>query len=448
MTGCDTKSIKSLRELNGRYSILELLRLFAYEDLSQRRDSHDEVCTHHAYYYSCFLKSKEKELLGLKEREALNEISLEIDNIRSAWNFAVLHNLKDVITNSVNSLYSFYDLTGWIQEGVEVFRRAEERLRRKEDLVTFALVLEKEGMFSYRQARYEEVEVIFKSKNLKMDLARTVIGLGNTAYRKGNISDARANYQNALNLSKKIDYHLGMALALNGLGVINRVQGKFARAKGNLKNCIDISRKIGYQRGIALAFNNLGNIAIAEKQFVEARNLYQECLIIFEEIGDVGGKALSTNNLGYVLYKLGEYDEAQRLLEKGLEIYTEIGEKRGMALTLINLGNIAIEKKEEKAKSLLIGALRLATEINVRGLSLEAAVSLADYYQWKKDYNRAWQIVNSITIDEIIDDDLEDRVLDLTDKIRGKVSKEKKKLKYEDLAEIIKDEDPDDNHRD
>ena len=89
---------KSLLRLdsNGRYQIHELLRQCAAAKLNERGEA-PQTQANHAAYYIQFLHQRSLDVCGGRQREALNEIRADLDNIRVAWLWAVVQGDSDAL---------------------------------------------------------------------------------------------------------------------------------------------------------------------------------------------------------------------------------------------------------------------------------------------------------------------------------------------------------------
>ena len=73
----------------GRYELHELLRQYGAERLEPGDEHGAAVRDRHCAYYSSALERWAAELKGARQREALDEMDLEIENGRAAWYWAV-----------------------------------------------------------------------------------------------------------------------------------------------------------------------------------------------------------------------------------------------------------------------------------------------------------------------------------------------------------------------
>ena len=72
---------------SGRYSIHELLRQYAEEQLAHSTDEERSAHEAHAKYFADFMKAREIALHDHRGKTALLEVEADFDNIRIAWNY-------------------------------------------------------------------------------------------------------------------------------------------------------------------------------------------------------------------------------------------------------------------------------------------------------------------------------------------------------------------------
>jgi DNA-binding SARP family transcriptional activator/predicted ATPase len=79
------------RTASGRYEVHELLRQYADEKLRLIPDEHEHVHDQHCRYYAELLSQHQTQLKGEDPLAALTALSVERENVRAAWNWAVEH---------------------------------------------------------------------------------------------------------------------------------------------------------------------------------------------------------------------------------------------------------------------------------------------------------------------------------------------------------------------
>jgi predicted ATPase/DNA-binding SARP family transcriptional activator len=116
------------RDLNsGRYSIHELLRQYAQEHL-QASGKSESIQTTHSRYYLEWLGHLKDDIQGRRQLGALDEIEADIDNVRSAWQWASQRHDFNLLNHALESFYNFFDMFSRHHEGVEILRQTVTQL--------------------------------------------------------------------------------------------------------------------------------------------------------------------------------------------------------------------------------------------------------------------------------------------------------------------------------
>ena len=416
-----------------RYQIHQLLRQYTFEKVQGQTETE----ALHSSYYAALLEEQEGALKGKGQQEALEIISDEIDNVRSAWRWASTQLNSEqnetlamtVIQQSLESLYLFYILRDRYQEGVKVLGQAVAALETDIPVGERGLLL---GKLLARQGKcceftthtdkaqqlFERSLAIFDRLGAWQETALSLHGLGYMAHIKGEYERAEQYLGKSLDVYRKTEERWGIANALNNLCLVARRQGVFSEGKERCRESLSIRREIGDQKGIASSLSNLGLIHCALGEYIEAQKVLQEalqicrqldyrigianaltglcqaafrleeieaaeqfgqeCLALYQDIGDQWGVAIAYNNLGHMAMESGDYAKAKRLFQDGIATYRQIGIKSGLANTLGNLGEVCHSLGEfAEAREHLHEALQIAQEIGAIPIVLDTLVGLA-----------------------------------------------------------------------
>ena len=117
------------REPEGRYQIHELLRQYAQARLETMPEEVFRIRDLYIAYYTRFLHERTGDLNGSRQREALLEVEADIDNIRTAWLWAVEHSRVEAIEQAEYALFQFYAMQSRFYEGTAAFEKAVETIR-------------------------------------------------------------------------------------------------------------------------------------------------------------------------------------------------------------------------------------------------------------------------------------------------------------------------------
>ena len=110
-----------------RYQTHELLRQFAYARLAAGADYAAAAAAHAQYFFTLVISRKDA-LQDSRQPAALAAIQAEIDNVRTAWQWALEQPDLPYIAAATDPLYDFFRCTCRYSEGRELFAGSAARL--------------------------------------------------------------------------------------------------------------------------------------------------------------------------------------------------------------------------------------------------------------------------------------------------------------------------------
>jgi DNA-binding SARP family transcriptional activator/predicted ATPase len=346
----------------GRYQMHELLRQFAAEKLAANPQQEAITRQKHSAYYLRFLRAREAQFVGQAQLAALNEISLEGDNVRTGWRWAVEQGYLAAIDQAMESLYNFFQIRCRYQEGQELFAEAHERLKAVPALAEhpeFEAILQRlagrTGAFSYFLGNYglaaQQLQSSLSAAKSESEQAFTRLLLGEVAMMQGHRPAAEAQLRQSLAIFKTLDDKNGMANALHKLAQICGSFGEYLEAKRLAQESFALSQTLGRPDWEANALDVLGWSTVCLGQYAESQAYYQDSLTLFEQIGHQLGVALAIGGLGSVAWAIGgaELVEAQQTMEKSLALCREIGHRHQISIRLWYLAQIANDAGQHQA---------------------------------------------------------------------------------------------------
>lgn len=353
------KSLLQRSPASGRYSLQELLRQFAAEKLAELPETTATTHKQHADYYLHYIHDRGNDLLGGRQSEALAEIDDELNNVRTAWQWAVTGRDEEALALGLDPLYYFYLLRGRQREGADIFAQAVQALRTRSNGQTLVLAkaLARQGACSRFIGRLEEAKELLEES---LQLIRKVGDKQETAFALYHLGaadpadlEAQSHWEESLALAKEIGNQTLVAEALNWLAFASYRKGDFITAVNLLEKSLKVRRVLQDQRGLAVSLTNLGASRAHLGEYDEAQVILEEGLQTYRQFGDIHGMATACNNLSYVALSTGDYDAAQDWAEQALLYYKEVGDKRGEGEALGNLGEIAFyQQKYERSRDI------------------------------------------------------------------------------------------------
>ena len=377
-----------------RYEIHELLRQYAAEKLSKNREDKRLIKAKHCQHYAAFLEKQEAKVKQGQQQEALEAISIEIDNVRAGWYWAVKHRRAEEFEKYCEGLFLIHNMQSWFHEGEAIFRLAAASLRQTPETAAtsdsaqktrkmLGKVLSRQGVFCaslglYDEARsiLEEGLAIFEDLQIRQSSPLSLTYLGAIAWALGEYSRAKQLCLESLAITKALGDQWKEALVYEYLGMIAISLAEYEEAKELAQRCLAIFREFGFRSGIAFSLNLLGIAARNLGEYDEAKRVCQDSLTISREIGDRWEEALSLQYLGMIAISLGEYAAAKTLAQKSVAIYREFDYRSGLAFSL-NLVGIAARNlgKYEEAKQVHTEVLQTCREMDY-----PLGIALASYY--------------------------------------------------------------------
>ncbi|MGH2655756.1 MAG: ATP-binding protein [Actinomycetota bacterium] len=105
-----------------RVSMLETIREYAAERLDEDPALSEATCRAHAAFFSRFAIERRDELDGPSRERALDALSLDIDELMTAWRFWVERGELEKLDELFEALWVLHDSRGWYTGAVELAR--------------------------------------------------------------------------------------------------------------------------------------------------------------------------------------------------------------------------------------------------------------------------------------------------------------------------------------
>ena len=247
-------------ELSGRFQMHELLRHYAEEKLKNNPDESARALELHCDTYAEFIKYRENALKGGRQKEALEEIAEEIENVRLGWRRAIEQARQDAIANFIEGLYLYYDMRSWFLEGVEAFDQATQKLEclnanSPQTDLNLAKVIARQARFCQRLARHDRAKELFqkglvlaRQRGARDEIAFCLNFLGDLYRFQGDLTPAAQMIEESHSIACDLDDEFAIARSLNALGIVVSVRGQYADAKRYYEECLAIHQRRGDRR--------------------------------------------------------------------------------------------------------------------------------------------------------------------------------------------------------
>jgi predicted ATPase/DNA-binding XRE family transcriptional regulator len=380
------------RTENGRYDLHEAVRQYALSRLADDPGCEATTRDRHCDFYLALLRDREQALKSAAQREAIRELTDEIDNLRAAWDWAVRREKFASIAPALRSFALLFDLGGWLRQGVQQLESVVQALRaRSKDkewqkvlgqaLTQQGDLLFRQGQFDQAMIRFEESLSILRPFGDSALLTGPLIFGAAILHLMGEIERAQSLMDEGLACAQAVGDEWFLAYALLNQGYIASLVGRDAEGYKQMLAGLALWRGLGDPRYTALGLNFISPTAIRLGRLEEARAFLQESLALSTQVGDRWGMGTAYRNLGLAALAQGDITGAQSFIYKSLEVFTGYVTGWDIVQSLVYLGQaIAAAGNWLEARRTFRDALHLAQQAQAISLAMDALVGLADLH--------------------------------------------------------------------
>jgi predicted ATPase/class 3 adenylate cyclase len=334
---------------SGRYSIHELLRQYAEEQLAHSADEERSAHEDHAKYFADFMKAQEMALHDHRGKTALVEVEADFDNIRIAWNYWTNKQDAHRLLEFSSALWQFFELRGSYIPAIQYFGDAVQKLTGNEPEVVWA-----RAELRARQAWFT-----------------ALIGLPDEGLRMAQESIETLSQLNKQEISvETLNCAIMNAMVLNKIEMITQIsQDMLDRAEQSQDT---------WEQGWALIWS--AYVLILHGQPDEALRTGQEALTIFERSDSpFGSSAASGFSLAPLALLTGNISAAKAYFLRGMQAAEEINYLLLLQRTYDGLGMVALmEEDPEQAQQFFLKSLRISQECGQTREMLASLLELAN----------------------------------------------------------------------
>jgi non-specific serine/threonine protein kinase len=328
-----------------RYRLLETIRQYALEKLTESGNMH-ETRNQHLDYFIRWAENAEPYLASADQLLWLELYEAEHDNLRAALDWCNMSNQGEKGLRLAAACGRFWRLRGYSNEGRRRFSAALARLDAQSRTMTRARALTFMANLIYLQSDYpamhpvaEEALSIWRElgDDGKAGLATMLDLLGELATEEGNYEFAAVYFLESLNVYQALNDRRGIADIHMQLGWAAMRTGAYEEAEMHLHEFLNLARQVGDKTLIAFAFSGLGELAIRQGKFDIANSLLDQGLALNRERGDKWGTGTLLGSLGWVAFHQSDIRRMRHFLGESLMVRKEISDKGGMAWCLEKL---------------------------------------------------------------------------------------------------------------
>ena len=371
----------------GRFELHELLRQYAAGQLAVDQGELAEAREGHARFYVGLLAERADALLGERMTEARDELRVDIDNMRAAAEWAVVHWGEDEARAALSSLQAFFWAHSW-NEGSQTFAQLVELLEPSpgnlldagsaSNVLLCALAFQTYlgsalGYDETLDAIARACVPVLRERGMSKELGLCLLAVGTNDCYRDVYADSAVSLEEAVEVARSVGDHQVVAASLSWLGFVRLLIDDLAGARVAFEECHAVAAEIGGPLMLGFAISKLGLLADAEGDYAKAISLHLEARELFARAGDEAGAGYTQSRASMSAYCVGDYEQAMEHAFAGYEAFERANHRWGMTAALCRLGFAAAALgRFDEAREHLRRALELARAMEATSLLLHA----------------------------------------------------------------------------
>jgi predicted ATPase/transcriptional regulator with XRE-family HTH domain len=381
-----SKSLVHRTEAGG-YDLHEVIRKYALDYLNE-----DSKCTEtylrHCQYYLTLVRSEEKSLKSASQQDAVRCLTGEIDNIRSAYQWAINHKDFDQLGSAVRGFGWYYEITGLYREGIEQLELLVQALNSgKQDdqwcrilgmtYIHQALLYFRKGEFERAQTLYEDGIAVLSTNSDQDLLADAMTFLGTILHLNGDYARSRHLLEKGLSFALESKDKWFEAFSIFSLGYTDSLMGNYMEGYQQMLVGSALWREIGDPQSIAMGLNFMVPTLIQLGRYDEAKIIMLESIALCEQSKNRWGLGTAYRHLGLACIAASQFEEARAHILKSLEIFGEFAEGWDIAKSQTYLGDIAMKVGNfPEAHQYYQDAMKLSLAVHAFPIALDALLGI------------------------------------------------------------------------
>ncbi len=382
-------------DASGRFAMHPLVQQFAGEKLTQELAAlASPARSRHAHHYAALTAAHEHEFHGQSDRQALQWMLQETDNIRAAWAWGVQQADAVVLESFLESFLYYFDIQGRYRECVDLTGDAlhtlqtAERTPRDEAALTRAKgrVLALHAAFQFRLGEFElareqaeQALALLEPLRPHRDVGHARLYLGAAWYGLGDMARSVEWFSAAAAAYEEAGHDWGVGAALDNAGFLEFLRGNFAMSQVHLEQALAVAQRTGSRYLLTGVYDHLAALAAAQERFAEAMDYVRRCRAVLEELDRPYIVSSLLLSLSQVAVQAGDLATAQAHIDQALPVARRTGNRLDLVRFLLQRAAVMTARREfSAALAALQEAAAVAREIHAESLLLEVTAGLAE----------------------------------------------------------------------
>ena len=310
-----------------RFRMLETIRQYARDRLLEVGGS-EILRQRHLAYFVKLTAQAEPELYRSNQVFWLNKLDEELDNLRTALEWALATDVELGLRMVAGRIYRFWlfrstwrELGNWLAQLLQKYNRSDS-LHVRALAIQSQCVANNEGNFNEAHLLAEKSLQMARSLADKHSEAFSLSILGGFTLLQGNVGEAIPLLEQSLALYRALGDKVGQAGAIDWLSINN---SDLERAAAYAREGLGLCRELGDLAGVASILTTLARLTYARGDFSSPAPWLEEVLSLSRQLGDQVREDEALITYGTLAYWQGDYSRARALYEEGILLGEKIG---------------------------------------------------------------------------------------------------------------------------
>jgi len=320
-------AVKDSSSEETRYRMLETIRQYARDRLSEAGGG-DIVRQRHLAYFVKLTAQAEPELYRSNQVFWLNKLDEELDNLRTALEWALTTDVESGLQIVAGPIYRFWlfhstyrELGNWLVQFLEHYDQSTQ-LHVRALAIQSQCVVNNEGDFNRAHLLAEKSLQMARSLGDKQSEAFSLSILGGFTLLQGSVGEATPLLEQSLALYRELGDKVGQTSTIDWLSINN---SDLARAASYAREGLELCRELGDLAGVASILTTLARLTYSQGDFSSPTPWLEEVLSLSRQLGDQVREDEALITFGTLAYWQGDYQRAIAFYEEGIMLGEKIG---------------------------------------------------------------------------------------------------------------------------
>ena len=388
-------SIKHSQSGETRYSMLETIRQYARDRLLETGSSKILRQLHLAYFVKLTVQAG-PELYRPNQVFWLNRLGEEIDNLRTALEWALTTDIESGLQIVAGPIYRFWlfrstyrELGNWLAQLLQPYD-SPNSLHVRALAIQSQCVGNNEGNFKEARLLAEKSLQMARSIGDRQSEAFSLSILAGFMLLQGSVGEAIPLLEQSLVIYRELGDKIGQTTTIDWLAINN---SDLERATAYAREGLELCRELGDLAGVASILTTLARLTYIRGDFSSPATWLEEVLSLARQLGDQVREDEALITYGNLAYWQGNYQRAIALYSEGILLGEKIGYHYQNLWAQIYMAYAVLRQGDfQKARELFADGIRGMQKANLVIGLVFAVEGLASLYVNQGQAERAAQL--------------------------------------------------------